>query len=79
MLQTVDIGERSLDAYRGVAADPSVGRCLVAEWKVISGDESLFSVTKAIHNELQGAERSLNAAEPDTAVRHAWRPLGRRT
>ena len=35
---------------------------LVAEWKVISGDESFFSVTKAIHNGLQGAERSLTDA-----------------
>jgi trehalose synthase len=105
MLQTVDVGERSLDAYRGVAPDPILDRLrelsvelrglrvlhlnatpygggvsellrsgipilndlgLVAEWKVISGDETFFSVTKAIHNGLQGAERSLTESERAT-------------
>ncbi|GIU94195.1 MAG: trehalose synthase [Gaiellaceae bacterium] len=105
MLQSVDTGERSLEAYRGVAPDPILDRLrdladglrglrvlhlnatpygggvsellrsaipilsdlgLVAEWKVISGDESFFSVTKAIHNGLQGAERSLSEAERAT-------------
>lgn len=105
MLQTVDVGERSLDAYRGVAPDAILDKLrglalelsglrvlhlnatpygggvsellrsgvpilndlgLVAEWKVISGDDSFFSVTKAIHNGLQGAERSLTEAEQAT-------------
>ena len=105
MLQTVDVGERSLDAYRGVAPDAILDRLrkvaaelrglrilqlnatpygggvsellrsaipilsdlgLVAEWKVISGDESFFSVTKAIHNGLQGAERGLSESERAT-------------
>jgi trehalose synthase len=39
---------------------------VVAEWKVISGDESFFSVTKAIHNGLQGAELDLTEAERAT-------------
>ena len=102
MLLTVDVGERTLDAYRGVAPDvildglrelsaelrglrvlqlnatPYGGGVsellrssvpilsdlgLVAEWKVISGDERFFSVTKAIHNGLQGAERGLSESE----------------
>lgn len=105
MLHTVDVGERSLDAYRGVAPESILDRLpelaaelrglrvlhlnatpygggvsellrsvvpvlndlgLVAEWKVISGDESFFSVTKAIHNGLQGAERSLTDSERAT-------------
>lgn len=105
MLQTVDVGERALDAYRGVAPDPILDRLrelaaelrglrvlhlnatpygggvsellrsvipvlndlgLVAEWKVISGDESFFSVTKAIHNGLQGAEPGLT--DPERAI-----------
>ncbi len=36
---------------------------LVADWKVIGGDEAFFTATKAIHNALQGAERGLTAAE----------------
>ena len=105
MLQTVDVGERPLDAYRGVAPDAILDRLrklaaelrglrvlhlnatpygggvsellrsaipilrdlgVVAEWKVISGDESFFSVTKAIHNGLQGAELGLSEAERAT-------------
>ena len=105
MLQTVDVGERSLDAYRDVAPATILDRLrelagelrglrvlhlnatpygggvsellrsgipilndlgLIAEWKVIAGDERFFSVTKAIHNGLQGAERSLTAAERET-------------
>jgi hypothetical protein len=105
MLQTVDVGERALETYRGVAPDPILDRLreladelrglrvlhlnatpygggvsellrsvipvlndlgLVAEWKVISGDESFFSVTKTIHNGLQGAERGLTEAERAT-------------
>jgi trehalose synthase len=36
---------------------------LDAEWKIISGDQNFFSVTKAIHNGLQGARRMLSAEE----------------
>jgi len=38
---------------------------LVAEWKVISAENDFFSVTKTIHNALQGAERGLDKAERD--------------
>ena len=36
---------------------------LVAEWRIISGDEPFFQVTKAIHNGLQGAAVSLSDAD----------------
>jgi len=114
MLQAVDVGERSLKSYRGIAprsiletaalhaealrgarvlhlnATPYGGgvsellRSLVpllndlgiaAEWRVTSGDEAFFRVTKALHNGLQGAERELTETEWDvyreTAIRNA--------
>jgi trehalose synthase len=36
---------------------------LTAEWRIISGDEPFFQVTKAIHNGLQGAPVSLSDAD----------------
>ena len=39
---------------------------LDVEWRVISGDESFFRVTKAIHNGLQGDEHGLS--EPERAA-----------
>ncbi len=102
MLQTVDVGERRLDAYRGIAPDdvlddlvrlagdlrgarvlhinatPYGGGVsellrsavpllndlgLVADWKIISGDNAFFEVTKHIHNALQGADRGLGPDE----------------
>jgi trehalose synthase len=114
MLEHVDVGERSLDAYRGVAPDallddlvraaaalrgarvlhlnatPYGGGVsellrsvvpllndlgLTADWRIVSGDERFFAVTKAIHNALQGARRGLTAAEQalyrQTAERNA--------
>lgn len=114
MLQTVDVGDRSLDAYRGVApsaildelrarAEPLRGARvahvnatpygggvsellravvpllndlgLIADWKVISGDNDFFEVTKKIHNGLQGADAALpdeeKAAYLATAERNA--------
>jgi len=48
---------------------------LVVEWRVIRGDESFFTATKALHNALQGAERTLTqeqeAAYLATAERNA--------
>ena len=102
MLQTVDVGERSLEGYRGIVADSildEVGACaerlrgvrvlhlnatpygggvseilrstvpllndigLVADWKVTSGDDAFFHVSKTIHNALQGAETALGSKE----------------
>src|SRR6476469_6057177 len=36
---------------------------LVADWRIISGDEPFFQVTKAIHNGLQGAAVTLSDAD----------------
>src|SRR5262252_4729036 len=36
---------------------------LVADWRIISGDEPFFQVTKAIHNGLQGATVELSDAD----------------
>ena len=36
---------------------------LVADWRIISGDEPFFQVTKAIHNGLQGAVVTLSDAD----------------
>ncbi len=38
---------------------------LIADWKVITAEDDFFSVTKTIHNALQGAERGLEKAERD--------------
>jgi trehalose synthase len=36
---------------------------LVADWKIIAGDDRFFAVTKAMHNALQGATHGLGEAE----------------
>jgi trehalose synthase len=98
MLQTVDIGERALEDYRGVAADSLLEELraraeplhgarvlhvnatsygggvsellrstvpllndlgIVADWKVIRGDDRFFAATKALHNALQGNPQEL--------------------
>jgi trehalose synthase len=46
---------------------------LVADWKLITGDDAFFSVTKAIHNGLQGAEREITAAERETYLTNSTR------
>ncbi len=102
MLDTVDVGESSLDLYRGVAPDELIEavteaarllrgarvlhvsatpygggvsellRSVVpllndlgvsAEWRIISGSEPFFQVTKSIHNGLQGAAVGLSDAD----------------
>ncbi len=42
---------------------------LTVDWKVIGGDEDFFHATKALHNALQGAPRSLTDAEKETYMR----------
>lgn len=110
MLETVDVGERSLAAYRGVAPDAildELGRCardlrgarilhinatpygggvsellrsvvpllndlgLIADWKIISGDDAFFQVTKTMHNGLQGGAQGLSAAHQATYLANA--------
>jgi trehalose synthase len=102
MLELVDVGESSLEAYRGAApaelldaltraaralrgarvlhlnATPYGGgvsellRSVVpllndlgldADWRIISGNEPFFQVTKTIHNGLQGADVHLSDAD----------------
>ena len=46
---------------------------LIADWKLITGDEAFFSVTKAMHNGLQGATRELTSAEQETYVANGSR------
>jgi trehalose synthase len=110
MLQTVDVGERPLDAYRGVAPDATLEALrscatdlrgarvlhinatpygggvsellrsvvpllndlgLIADWKIISGDDGFFQVTKAMHNALQGASTGLNKEQQAVYVANA--------
>lgn len=46
---------------------------LVAEWRLIRGDEGFFNVTKAIHNGLQGADHPLTAEEREEYLGHSKR------
>jgi trehalose synthase len=46
---------------------------VLADWKLITGDQTFFSVTKAIHNGLQGAPRELTPAEQETYLTHSAR------
>ncbi|QIN84469.1 glycosyltransferase [Rubrobacter tropicus] len=46
---------------------------IVADWRLITGDEPFFSVTKAMHNGLQGAERELTPAERETYLTYSAR------
>lgn len=102
MLQQVDVGKRSVQAYRGIAPDAILDALeeqaqalrgarvlhlnatpygggvsellrsvvpllndlgLVVDWKVISGEDRFFQVTKALHNGLQGAAHDLSDEE----------------
>ncbi len=44
---------------------------LSADWRIISGDERFFQVTKAIHNGLQGDARDLTDADRAVYLEHA--------
>lgn len=46
---------------------------LNAEWRVISGDERFFSVTKELHNALQGAESAATADMRETYLGYSAR------
>jgi trehalose synthase len=104
MLQSVDIGTQSVDAYRASAGDDAVEELrtlaeplrrarvlhvsatpygggvaemlrseipllrdlgLDAHWKLIRGDNAFFSVTKALHNGLQGSPNSLTTEQQE--------------
>jgi trehalose synthase len=42
-----------------------------ADWKIITGDEEFFRITKAIHNGLQGAEEGVSASSWNTYDRES--------
>lgn len=46
---------------------------LAADWRVITGDERFFSVTKGFHNALQGAQFALTAEVRETYLSHSTR------
>src|SRR5215207_9953634 len=46
---------------------------LLADWKLITGDQTFFLVTKAIYNGLQGAPRELTPTEQETYLTHSAR------
>lgn len=110
MLQTVDVGKRSLAAYNGVAPDailvdlarlaqtlrgarvvhinatPYGGGVsellrsvvplmndlgILTDWKILSGDDPFFQVTKKIHNGMQGAPEELTTKSRETYLANA--------
>lgn len=110
MLEHVDVGQRSLDNYRGVVPEAILDELVAqaqrlrglrvleinatpygggvsellragipllndvgihADWKIIRGDNPFFTVTKAIHNGLQGAKRDLTSAEREIFLNNA--------
>lgn len=44
---------------------------LIADWKIISGDEAFFQVTKAMHNALQGSAASLSEEQKSIYLANA--------
>jgi trehalose synthase len=49
---------------------------LVPEWRVVSGDETFFRITKRIHNALQGAPDELSESEWETYLQTSRRNAG---
>jgi trehalose synthase len=46
---------------------------IAADWKIITGDPTFFTVTKTIHNGLQGARRELTDAEQEVYLTYGTR------
>jgi trehalose synthase len=46
---------------------------LNADWKIVTGDKDFFSVTKTVHNALQGAERALTDHEKEIYLTYSTR------
>lgn len=44
---------------------------LIADWKIISGDDDFFDVTKHIHNGLQGSDLALTEDQEDVYRQHS--------
>ena len=49
---------------------------LAADWKLITGDQAFFAVTKSIHNALQGAKQDLTTEQWVTYMRNSTRNAG---
>ena len=112
MLESVDVGKRSVADYEAAAGREAVERLrelaeplrgarvlhlnatpygggvaeilrsevpllrdlgLAADWKIITGDTSFFTVTKTMHNALQGHERSLTDHEKEVYLTYSTR------
>ena len=112
MLESVDVGKRSVADYETTAGPEAVERLRVkaeplrgarilhlnatpygggvaeilrsevpllrdlgiaADWKIITGDKDFFSVTKTMHNALQGARRSLTSQEKEIYLTYSTR------
>ena len=43
---------------------------IAADWRIISGDDPFFKVTKNFHNALQGAEHRLTAEEKEIYIKY---------
>ena len=110
MLESVDVGERSLESYRGLAPDTALEQLvkvardfqgvrvlhinatpygggvsellrsivpllndlgLIADWKIIRGNDDFFQVTKTMHNGLQGGEAGLSQRQQDLYMANA--------
>jgi len=46
---------------------------IAADWKIITGDKTFFSVTKTMHNALQGHRRSLTDHEKEIYLTYSTR------
>jgi trehalose synthase len=46
---------------------------IAADWKIVTGDETFFSVTKTMHNALQGHRRSLTDHEKEIYLTYSTR------
>jgi trehalose synthase len=49
---------------------------VLADWRLITGDDRFFAVTKSMHNGLQGADRTLTTAEQETYLTYSARNAG---
>ncbi len=110
MLESVDVGERSLESYRGLAPNATLDQLtkvsaafqgvrvlhlnatpygggvsellrsivpllndlgLIADWKIIRGNDDFFQVTKTMHNGLQGGTVGLSQQQQDLYMTNA--------
>jgi trehalose synthase len=46
---------------------------IACDWKIITGDKDFFSVTKTMHNALQGAKRSITDHEKEIYLTYSTR------